>query len=69
MCFSAMMVLVLLIVTFELLHVYTPSRTLRSASSDTDPHAGNLAIQTQESWGFVLSLALGPPFGIHSRKT
>ena len=32
----------------ELLHVYTPSRTLRS-SSDT-PHAGNPTIQTQDSW-------------------
>ena len=33
----------------EPLHVYTPSRTLRS-SSDTNLHAGNPTIQTQDSW-------------------
>ena len=50
----------------ELLHVYTPSRTLRS-SSDTRM----LKIQPYNArlMAFVLSLALDPTFGIHSYKT
>ena len=43
----------------ELLHVYTPSRTLRS-SSDT---------YNARLMAFALSLALDPTFGIHSHKT
>ena len=51
---------------YELLHVYTPSRTLRS-SSDTRI----LEIQQSNARLMVLapSLALDPTFGIHSRKT
>ena len=46
----------------ELLHVYTPSRTLRSPSdSVSNTNARVMA--------FVLSLSLDPTFGIHSHKT
>ena len=51
----------------ELLHVYTPSRTLRS-SSDTRmlkiSNNTNARLMT-----FAPSLALDPTFGIHSHKT
>ena len=43
----------------ELLHVYTPSRTLRSFSDNT-----NASLMA-----FAPSLALDPTFGIHSHKT
>ena len=49
---------------FELLQVYTPSRTLRS-SSDTRM----LKIQQYKRKTHVLSLSLDPTFGIHSHKT
>ena len=48
----------------EILHVYTPSRTLRS-SSDTCM----LEIQQYKLMAFAPSLALDPTFGIHSHKT
>ena len=51
----------------ELLHVYTPSRTLRSFS-DTRM----LEIQQYKHtrlMAFAPSLALDPTFGIHSHKT
>ena len=48
----------------ELLHVYTPSRALRS-SSDTRI----LKIQQYKRKAFAPSLALDPTFGIHSHKT
>ena len=50
----------------ELLHVYTPSRTLCS-SSDTRM----LEIQNPNArlMAFAPSLALDPTFGIHSHKT
>ena len=45
----------------ELLHVYTPSRTLRS-SSDTGNTSARIMV-------FLLSLAMDPTFGIHFHKT
>ena len=48
----------------DLLHVYTPSRTLRS-SSDTRM----LKIQQYKRKTHVLSLSLDTTFGIHSHKT
>ena len=65
MCFSAISGSGLAYLS-ELLHVYTPSRTLRS-SSDTRM----LEIQQYNArlMAFALSLALDPTFGIHSHKT
>ena len=63
MCFSAINGSGLAYLS-ELLHVYTPSRTLRS-SSDTRM----LEIQQYTLMAFAPSLALDPTFGIHSRKT
>ena len=50
----------------ELLHVYTPSRTLRSSSNTC-----MLEIQRykRKTHGFAPSLALDPTFGIHPHKT
>ena len=50
----------------ELLHVYTPSRTLR-ASSDT--RMLKIQLYKCKIMAFALSLALDRTFGIHSHKT
>ena len=50
----------------ELLHVYTPSRTLRS-SSDTPCWKSNNT--NARLMAFAPSLTLDPTFGIHSHKT
>ena len=50
----------------ELLHVYTPSRTLRSSS---DTRMLKVQQYKRKSHGFRASFALDPTFGIHSHKT
>ena len=50
----------------ELLHVYTPSRTLRSSS---DTRMLKIQQYKRKTQAFALSLALDPTFGIHSHKT
>ena len=49
----------------ELLHVYTPSRTLRSSSDTCMLKSRNTNARLV---AFALSLALDPTFGIHSHK-
>ena len=48
----------------ELLHVYTPSRTLRSSSDTWKSNNTNARLMA-----FAPSLALDPTFEIHSHKT
>ena len=50
----------------ELLHVYTPSHSLRSSS---DTRMLKIQQYKRKTRGFLLSLALDPAFGIHSHKT
>ena len=50
----------------ELLHLYTPSRTLRSSS---DTRVLEIQQYKRKTHGFRTSLALDPTFGIHSHKT
>ena len=50
----------------ELLHVYTPSRTLCSSS---DTRMLKIRNTNARVMAFVLSVALDPTFGIHSHKT
>ena len=50
----------------ELLHVYTPSRTLRSSS---DTRMLEIQQYKRKTHAPALSLALDPTFGIHSHKT
>ena len=50
----------------ELLHVYTPSRTLRSSSDTRMLESNNTNARLM---AFAPSLALDPTFGIHSHKT
>ena len=50
----------------ELLHVYTPSRTLRSSS---DTRMLKIQQYKRKTQAFALFLALDPTFGIHSHKT
>ena len=50
----------------ELLHVYTPSRTLRSSS---DTRMLEIQQYKRKTHGFAPSLALDLTFGIHSHKT
>ena len=50
----------------ELLHVFTPSRTLRSSS---DTRMLEIQQYKRKTHGFALSLALDPTFGMHSHKT
>ena len=50
----------------ELLHVYTPFRTLRSSS---DTRMLEIQQYKRKTHAFAPSLALDPTFGIHSHKT
>ena len=50
----------------ELLHVYTPSRTLRSSS---DTRMLEIQKYKRKTHGFRAFSALDPTFGIHSHKT
>ena len=50
----------------ELLHVYTPSRTLRSSSDTRMLESNNTNARLM---AFAPSLTLDPTFGIHSPKT